>query len=409
MTNKANISTMTRRIVLLLTVLMLVLAATGTPREAQAKTADPGSSGMGIDKDRAEKVAPNSEPISRSEADKAIKYWTKERMKKAKPMLPDRSSGTQHAPKGPTGPDGPAKKIDGSLPSGLQKAPIVQPQSTPQAAATSTQTQSATTSTAICGVGYCSALYYSYPFPYTRVAVPGSYYTSYPYSTMGKVFFQVWNPQYQRWVNSSCSGTVVAAENKSTVWTAGHCVRQAGSGGRLGPKVRNWVFAPAYQNGYAPRGVWAAKYTNTTGGWAYYGSYGDDAGAVVVYPSSNGTRLANYVGSLGITWNQPVRQNWRAFGYPAYDLRAPSMNFNGMYNYMCTAPTAALTNYNAMGIGCDMTGGSSGGAWTIGLSSSGGWVNSVNSHKNFRDQPKAMYGPYQGTAEANLFNAMRGL
>ena len=393
----------------LILAMVLLLSTFGVATDAQSKVS-PGASGNAIDQDKAEKAAPNSEPISRSEADKAIKYWTKERMKNAKPMLPDRSSGTQHAPNGPLGPDGPAKKIDGSIPSGLQKAPIVQPQSAPQTAATSTQTQSTTTtSAAICGVGYCSALYYSYPFPYTRVAVPGSYYTSYPYSTMGRVFFQAWDPQNQRWYDSYCSGTVVGAENKSTVWTAGHCVRQAGSGGTLGPKVRNWAFAPAYQNGNTPRGVWAAKYTNTTGNWAYYGSWGDDAGAVVVYPSSNGTRLQNYVGSLGLTWNQPVRQNWRAFGYPAYDRRAPSMNFTGMYNYVCTAPTAALTNYNAMGIGCDMTGGSSGGAWTIGLSSSGGWVNSVNSHKNFTYQPKAMYGPYQDASEADLYNRMRGL
>ena len=371
----------------LILAMVLLLSTFGATTDAQGK-ASPGASGNTIDQDKAEKVSSSSDTVSSKEAKQANKYWTKERMKNAKP-LPKNPSATARAFEGPTGPEGPAKKTDISIPNGLEKAPIVESQATTSTAPTSTAASPAATN------------YYSYPFPYSRTAVPSSYYKSYPYSTMGRVFFQVWTGS--SWRNSSCSGTVIGGQNRSTIWTAGHCVRNAGQGGRQGALHRNWVFAPAYQNGIAPFGTWAAKYVNTPSGWANNGQWGYDLGAVVVYPNSSGTKIANRVGNLGITWNQPVRQNWRAVGYPA------DPPFNGMYNFMCTAPTAVLTDYNAMGIGCDMTGGASGGGWTIGLSSSGGWVNSVNSHKYTATQPQAMYGPYQGTAAANLFNAMQGL
>jgi hypothetical protein len=61
-----------------------------------------------------------------------------------------------------------------------------------------------------------------------------------------------------------------------------------------------------------------------------------------------------------------------------------------------------------MAIGCDMTGGSSGGGWVIEDASGNAFVNSVNSYKYISpSEPLAMYGPYHGDGTANLYNAVR--
>ena len=46
-----------------------------------------------------------------------------------------------------------------------------------------------------------------------------------------------------------------------------------------------------------------------------------------------------------------------------------------------------------MGIGCDMTSGSSGGPWVT-MWRRGSYINSVNSYRYTSTQPLAMYGPY---------------
>jgi V8-like Glu-specific endopeptidase len=361
----------------LVSFLLLLLMTTGAATKAKSQT-DTGSRGATIDEAKAEKVASPSDPVSSSEEAKILKYWTKERMENAKPLKPvalGKPGGSpaawrslENAPR----PEGPAGKIPGSLPKQGPQATSALLQSTATGTATAT----------------------SYPYPYTRAALGTSYYTSYPYRTFGKVFF------VENGRRSVCSGTVINSENKSVVWTAGHCVHN----GRGGTYHRNWMFVPAYKNGSYPLGRWTARNLRTTSGWAGHSDFNYDLGAAVVRPAGNGRRLANYVGSLGLTWNRPYRQNWLDFGYPA------ERPFNGQWMYYCKAPTAkadsSMGKPASIGIGCDMTGGASGGGWTIGLSSSGGYVASVNSYK-YNNMPKAIFGTYQGNAAANLFNAVR--
>ena len=77
--------------------------------------------------------------------------------------------------------------------------------------------------------------------------------------------------------NYVCSGTAVLAGNKSTVWTAGHCVHDGASGFHT-----NWSFVPAYADGSAPYGEWTARNLLTTSGWANGGDFSYDNGAAVV-------------------------------------------------------------------------------------------------------------------------------
>jgi V8-like Glu-specific endopeptidase len=230
------------------------------------------------------------------------------------------------------------------------------------------------------------------PYPYTRYEITTP--EADPYRTSGKVFFRMGAGNYV------CSATAVASENKSAVITAGHCVND----GAGGPWATNWAFAPGYRNGAAPYGIWTAQSLHTTTEWLSQANLRYDIGAAIVSPNASGQLLTDVVGGRGIAWNQNVVQSFRSFGYPA---AAP---FDGSKLFVCDANYGTTDSFvpgsgpNPIGIGCDMTGGSSGGGWLI-LDSI---VNSVNSYKVV-SQNEVMYGPYFGSAAESLYNAVRGV
>lgn len=207
-------------------------------------------------------------------------------------------------------------------------------------------------------------------------------YTSRPTSTNGKVFFTEGGANYV------CSGTALLSGNKSVVWTAGHCVNDG-----TGTFVTNWAFVPAYLDGSAPYGTWTARTLLTTSGWNSSGDFSYDNGAAVV--NLNGGRaLTDVVGGVNPTFNYPRNQTYVSHGYPA----APP--FNGQRLYTCTSPLRyddTSANPPTMGIDCDMTGGSSGGGWTV-----NGSLESVNSY-GYSSLKNVMFGPYQGTVSQSLY------
>jgi hypothetical protein len=248
---------------------------------------------------------------------------------------------------------------------------------------------------------------YTYPFPFTRYEVvdPGSTsYEVYPYRTNGKVFFT------EGTQNFVCSGTVVNTQrpgadlgNRSMVWTAGHCV----SDGK-GKFVTNWVFVPAYRDNARPLGTWTSRRLTTKAEWHNFSNFEHDLGAAVLNTQS-GQTIQQRVGAQGIAFNQPYPQHWHSFGYPE------ASPFNGQRQIACAASYAkqdnasTRTNVPTIGIGCDMTGGASGGGWIMRWSIGGGFVNSVNSYKYTTAQPLAIYGPYHGNDALSLFNSARTL
>jgi hypothetical protein len=221
---------------------------------------------------------------------------------------------------------------------------------------------------------------------------------SFPNRVHGKVFFT--KPGVGNFV---CSGTVVDAGNRSTVITAGHCVHDGGSWST------NFAFAPGYRNlngvGNAPYGVWAASDEAAPQPWVDSENLKYDVGAVVIARNSSGQSLENVVGGRGITFNQSTSQSFRSYGYPAQPTSAHS--FDGTRLWACDSSTpvadspSTASGPNTMGIGCDMTGGSSGGGWVTDPSS--GYLNGVNSYK-YSSQPNMMYGPYFGATVQSLYN-----
>jgi V8-like Glu-specific endopeptidase len=213
-------------------------------------------------------------------------------------------------------------------------------------------------------------------------------YTSAPTRTHGKVFFTDGGARYV------CSGTALLSGNESTVWTAGHCVHD-GTGGFHA----NWVFVPAYADGTAPYGEWAARTLLTTRSWSASGDLSYDLGAAVVGANGSGTRLTDVIGGRDIAFNAPRNQRYQAHGYPA------GWPFDGQRLWICdAAPTRSdpSTSPRTMGIPCDMTGGSSGGGWIAGSA-----VHSVNSY-GYRTLPDVMFGPYQGDVARSLYTQAGG-
>jgi len=218
-------------------------------------------------------------------------------------------------------------------------------------------------------------------FPFTRYE-PGTYNPAH-----GKVFFSDGGTNYV------CSGTALTSGNKSVVWTAGHCVNEG-----PGAYYTNWAFVPAYKDGARPYGTWTARTLLTTSAWRTGGDFSHDLGAAVVN-TNGGATLTDTVGSRGAAFNQSPWQHYLSHGYPA----APP--FSGGRMYICEADLGTQdtsANPPTLGIGCDMTGGSSGGGWVVGNN-----VLSVNSY-GYSNQPNVMYGPYQDSIAQQLYTAAGG-
>ncbi len=234
---------------------------------------------------------------------------------------------------------------------------------------------------------------YAYPFPYTRYGVESPLYTVAPYRAIGKIFFRSGGTNYV------CSGASVVGGTRHVVFTAGHCLYEGGWSSRV-------VFVPAYRNGVRPYGTFPARNLAVLNGWKDQQDYSYDMGAFDVGKNSSGKTLRSRVGSLGFAANLPRTTHWNSFGWPA---GAP---FNGETLQVCQASHATDDLTTGMyggpvtqGIGCDMTGGSSGGPWIFRLRR-GNYLNSVNSY-GYNTQPEAMYGPYFGDA-ANVLRCFVG-
>ena len=96
-------------------------------------------------------------------------------------------------------------------------------------------------------------------------------------------------------------------------------------------------------------------------------------------------------------------QYFTAFGYPAAypfngERQAWYEDYLRVIDYNFNPPTN--------GIGCNLTGGASGGPWLVNYvynSASGNYVNGVNSYK-YNNDPNSIYSPYFGDGAINLYN-----
>ncbi len=220
-------------------------------------------------------------------------------------------------------------------------------------------------------------------------------YTKYPNSTVGKLFFV----HGGNGGNYVCSASAVNSTNQRLIITAGHCVSDG-----AGRFHRNFLFIPAYRPDLAPtepfrRWTTCGVYVRTS--WHTRRDFGQDMGALKA--CDQGTqRLHNTTGYLGYVANASRSQTWRAFGYPA---AAP---FNGRRMVACLASlsiTDSAFSPATNGIGCNMTGGSSGGPWILRYAQGvGGAVNQINGLNSYGygSLPNTMFSPYFGNEFLSL-------
>ncbi|MFE9258451.1 trypsin-like serine peptidase [Streptomyces sp. NPDC006879] len=197
--------------------------------------------------------------------------------------------------------------------------------------------------------------------------------------TSGRVFFTMGDR------TASCSGDSITSQNGSTVITAGHCVKYQGAW------HTNWVFVPAYHDGSAPYGQWTATKTSATDQWAASEDMNHDVGFAVVAPQ-NGRTLTEAVGAQGIQFNGGYNKRMYSFGFPA------ATPYDGSKLIYCSGNSSRDFLFTRdHSLGCNMTGGSSGGPWFTNFDEATGLglQVSVNSF-GYVFLPNRMFGPYFG-------------
>lgn len=327
-------------------------------------------------------AADASSVVSSGTLERAAQHvWTAEEMRSAKPMplpaLPGKPESSSNVMR-PTG-------VPGLVPSGRpandQTTPVVEQEKREPVF-----------------LDEIDPLGYTYPFPFTRLEVfpihPMLYKNYYPYKAIGKVFF------YQNGISYMCSGCSIGNRG---VWTAGHCVSDG-----AGTWSTDFVFAPAYRDGNSPWGQWQAEMLATLNGWHSNSDFSYDMGGAKVYEinyQGNWYKLSQAVGWLGFAWNWPREQHWNGIGYPAADP------FDGNRQIVCQASHATDDTYfdpATIGIGCDQTGGCSGGSWIKDFSPDAGAANYLNGNFSYHylSEPDAIYSPYFGDAAKTLWDAL---
>lgn len=182
--------------------------------------------------------------------------------------------------------------------------------------------------------------------------VPITADTSYPYSTVGKLFFTI--PGQGNFV---CSASVLRPR---VVLTAGHCTHK-GSGGS-GGFYTNFYFVPAYRDGAAPFQGWYPNYVMTTAAWANGGgSVPNEADYSMFQMSDNYvsgayTKIGSVTGYLGYQTQALASNHATLLGYPCNLDSCSKM-------HQVNAGNGDTVSPNNVEYGSDMTGGSSGGPW----------------------------------------------
>jgi V8-like Glu-specific endopeptidase len=228
------------------------------------------------------------------------------------------------------------------------------------------------------------------PFASYYVNDNAATWKSFPWITMGRLFFQI--PGLSG--TYACSG---AAAYGRAVWTAGHCVYTTGRGWSY-----NMYFVPAYRNGAWPYGSFTVKSRTALSQWVSSANLAYDIGMVAVNDKS-GLKLSQWVGSVGFMWNQSATQLFHAFGYPTNYASA-------QYLVTCAAGTYTrdpLVGPDPIGIGCDMGSGSSGGPWMVGYAPfKGGLTNYINGvvAYSYSTRPLEIFSPYFGAEAKALYD-----
>lgn len=182
--------------------------------------------------------------------------------------------------------------------------------------------------------------------------------TLYPHRWIGRISFQVPGG------TAYCSGTSISG---NVMLTAAHCLYDS-TNNRW---YSNWVFTPAYRNGNAPYGTFAAQqcwvltaWVNLSGNYAINSWARHDVGVCKMGRNSANQTLNNAVGWMGRQWNASYTQHFHNLGYPFRNYNNALLTDAGKWLRTCVAESFQQTT-ETRGMGCNLGGGISGGPWMV--------------------------------------------
>ncbi|HEX6290655.1 MAG TPA: hypothetical protein VFZ66_15810 [Herpetosiphonaceae bacterium] len=333
-------STTYRKITPLSIIVCLTIVSLTTAFNAQARYSE----------DRGGRSTTTTIMASKAQQQASLGMWTREARTAAKPLpLPSEDVAPPNADAAPTG--APSAASSGAAdPKAVQAAQAQYPEEW----AALTANSDATTMVEPMGT---AGVFTSYLGNYFS-----EMHTSFPYAAVGKLYFTTPGG------SSSCSASVISGNN--IIVTAAHCVFDTSNN----IWYNNWTFVPADRAGAAPFGSfpWASatvltNWMNASGTDRRY-----DVAVINLGTNSSGIPVTSYTGWLGRSWNFGSTQHHHAIGYP-------SNLDSGLYTYICAAESFS-GGTDVLGMGCNMTFGSSGGPWIRAFTPyTGGSVNYVNS------------------------------
>jgi hypothetical protein len=258
------------------------------------------------------------------------------------------------------------------------------------------------------------------PIPYTQWQWFGRYLRNVPagspnlpISAVHKMFFT------QNGSNFVCSSSSIGQD---AAWTAGHCLSDGSN-----TFSTNMLVCPSYdsaQGGVNPTaGCWGWDSATVNSIWHTTGDLDYDFGGMDTddVGTTQAMQIGSYTGWLGIglcftDGACNINANWLAMGYPA----APP--FTGGKIETCASSlgyvdAATPGGLDSWAIGCDMTGGSSGGPWIYGFGRFGAGqqpggdaLNWVVGHNDWRHTavPDELNSPQYNCRAIAIFNAING-
>ncbi len=305
-------------------------------------------------------------------------YWTSERLLNAKPFDVEPQLGVDGRPmasaQAAPAAAGESVKVKGappSLPAEARQSKVLISQSELEAHRLDVQAQSAASLVTPEAFSPINATFT------TSQVFPANATTTYPYSTVGALF---WTDPADN-SNWFCSASVLRLR---VVATAGHCVASPATSTRAAHFHTNFLFIPGWRNGTAPFGTFTWRWATTTATWYYSNGSVPNAQDVglIVMNDRNGYKLGQYTGYLGYWTNQLSYNNVTMLGFPC--------NLDGCElleaNY---AQTFEYGGNNTYIFGSNFGGGSSGGPYirdfgrapSGSLATEGGnWLVAVNSY-----------------------------
>jgi V8-like Glu-specific endopeptidase len=145
--------------------------------------------------------------------------------------------------------------------------------------------------------------------------------------------------------------------------TAAHCIYDSTNNAFYS----NWVFTPAYRNGSAPYGAFAATtcwvltaWVNLAGGYSINTWARHDVGVCKMGNNGAGQSLNAAVGFMGRQWNYPYVRHFHDLGYPFNNYQNVPIVNAGKYLRTCAAESFQQTT-ETRGQGCNWGPGISGG------------------------------------------------